>query len=88
MPEVRFPRREFLQRAPVAAAALSLPRVTGAQSAAVGDKLKVAFVGVGGRGRASIEGLAAEHHVAYCDVDDARGAGTYKKYPEVPRLRD
>ena len=88
MPANRVPRREFLKRASVAAAALSLPRLTGAQSAAAGNKLNVAFVGVGGRGRASVEGLAAEHHVAYCDVDDARAAGTYKKYPDVPRFRD
>ena len=94
------PRREFLKNASVAAAALAVSRGVGAEAAKAAKaapapdgkagpgKLRIAFVGVGGRGGASVQALATEHHVAFCDVDDARAAGTYKKYPDVPRFRD
>ena len=92
------PRREFLKNASLAAAALAVSHGTGAEATKAATaapdgkggpgKLRIAFVGVGGRGGASVQALATEHHVAFCDVDDARAAGTYKKYPDVPRFRD
>ncbi len=92
------PRREFLKNASLAAAALAVSHGTGAEATKAATaapdgkagpgKLRIAFVGVGGRGGASVQALATEHHVAFCDVDEARAAGTYKKYPDVPRFRD
>jgi predicted dehydrogenase len=52
------------------------------------QKLNVACVGVGGRGAAAVAGIKGENFVAFCDVDDARAAGTFKAYPQVPRFRD
>lgn len=89
MSTASLPRREFLKKASVATAALSFPYVMRGQNGeSPGNKLNIAFVGVGGRGGASVEGLVAENAVAFCDVDDARAAGTYKKFPNVPRFRD
>jgi len=89
MPSLPLARREFLKSASVAAAALTFPAVMRSQEGkSPNGKLNLAFIGVGGRGRASVEGLAEENHVAFCDVDEARAAATFKKYPAVPRFRD
>jgi predicted dehydrogenase len=56
--------------------------------AAPSDQLRLAFIGVGGWGASSVKSLSAQHHVAYCDVDDVQAAETFAAHPEVPRYRD
>jgi predicted dehydrogenase len=51
-------------------------------------RLNVACIGVGGRGRAAVDGMKEENLVAFCDVDDERAAETYQEFPTVPRFRD
>lgn len=52
------------------------------------EKLNIALVGVGGRGAANLEAVASQNVVALCDVDDRRAAGSYAKYPNVPKFAD
>lgn len=52
------------------------------------NRLNLALVGVGGRGTAAVEGLAAETYVAFCDVDDKRAAQSYESHPDVPKFKD
>jgi predicted dehydrogenase len=51
-------------------------------------KLRIAFVGVGGRGTAAVDGLASEEFAAFCDVDANHAAGVFNKHPDVPRFKD
>jgi len=51
-------------------------------------KIRVACIGVGGRGRAAVDGVAGEELVAFCDVDDAVAGPTFAKGPDVPRFKD
>lgn len=82
-------RRDFLRNASVATGALTFPAILRAQGGrSPNQKLNLACVGVGGRGRAAIDGLKDENFVAFCDVDDERAAETYAKFPDVPRFRD
>jgi len=83
-------RREFLQRTSLAsAAALAFPHVSRAQAgASPNNKLNIACVGCGGRGAEHVRAYATENLVAFCDVDEARGAGSFKANPSVPRFRD
>src|SRR4051812_38780620 len=85
-------RRHFLKSTSVASAAMAMPAILrsqeGAQPQTPNNKLNVACIGVGGRGRAAITGLKDENFVAFCDVDDERAAETFKQYPDVPRFRD
>ena len=84
-------RRRFLHRGGLAsAAALAFPAIGRAQPGGglANDKLNIAYVGVGGRGRNAVLELQDENRVAFCDVDDARAAVTYEKFPDVPRFRD
>lgn len=85
-------RRTFLRSTGLATAgALAFPAILRSQPAgalAPINRLNIACIGVGGRGRQVIAGLAAENFVAFADVDDERAAETYQKYPDVPRYRD
>lgn len=86
-----FTRRRFLRHSSLSAAALAFPGIVRAQAgrAPANDRLNVAFVGVGGRGHQAVTtSLRDKNHVAFCDVDDARAAGGYKAFPDVPRFRD
>ncbi len=52
------------------------------------EKIRVACIGVGGRGRSLVDAMAGEELVAFCDVDDAVAGDTFKKWPDVPRFKD
>jgi predicted dehydrogenase len=53
------------------------------------EKLNVAAIGAGGKGRGDILSCAkTENVVALCDVDWDRAARTFEELPDVPRFRD
>lgn len=89
--ESALTRRSFLQKTTLASAAVSaFPAIAKAKKDGVAatDRVNLAFVGVGGRGRNAIEALVDENIVAFCDVDEARASENYQKYPDVPKFRD
>ena len=51
-------------------------------------KIRIAAIGVGGRGGANLGAMAGEEIVALCDVDDRRAAHSFKKFPKAKRFRD
>jgi predicted dehydrogenase len=88
----RLSRRRFLQAGAAGAAATltasSWSRVYGAN-----DKLRLASVGVGGKGWSDLNGVAASPHVsvvALCDVDDTEKhmGQAAKKFPSAKQLTD
>ena len=64
-------RRRFLSTAGLATAGLTIvPRhVLGRGFQAPSDRLNIATVGVGGRGRAVVTNMVSQNLVAMCDVD-------------------
>jgi predicted dehydrogenase len=53
------------------------------------ERINIAVIGAGGRGRADLNAVAqTENIVALCDVDDARAAESYRRYPKVPVYHD
>lgn len=90
MPIPALSRREFLQRTSLAsAAAVAFPYVSRAQAGvSPNSQLNIACVGCGGRGRAHVTAYATENLVAFCDVDEARGASSFNAHPTVPRFKD
>jgi hypothetical protein len=52
------------------------------------EKLNIAGIGVGGKGRSDLAGCHTENIVALCDVDDERAAPTYQRYPKAARYKD
>lgn len=84
-------RRNFIKGAGALGAFLILPAWCAGKGLGPNDRLNVAVVGVGGRGRASVDAIASLKNarlVALCDVDDTSAADTFKHYPDVPRFKD
>jgi predicted dehydrogenase len=84
-------RRQVLKSISIAGAGLYLG-LDGARAAngqtAPNDKLRLAVIGIGGRGRANLDALAKEAIVALCDVDDERAGDAYKKFPDARKFYD
>jgi len=53
-----------------------------------GRRVRVAAVGLGGKGYSDLHGVAEEEIVALCDVDFERGGPAFREFPNVPRYRD
>ena len=82
-------RRKFIGMAAAGSAFTIVPRhvLGGTGYTAPSDKVNLACVGVGGKGRSDIESASKETIVALCDVDDARMALTiYKDAEKNPQL--
>jgi predicted dehydrogenase len=92
MPKHSHPnRRKFIKTAASAAAAFTIvPRhvLGGPGFTAPSDKVNVAAIGAGGKGRGNVNAVASQNVVALCDVDDRRAAATYSAFPEAKTYRD
>lgn len=89
----RFSRRRFLGRVTLfAGAAAFLPRhtVAGSQSPPPSEKLRLAFIGVGGRGRHNLQGLAGLGHevIALSDVDADRAKDSFAQFSKARQFSD
>src|SRR4051794_34723451 len=86
-------RRQFIQGASAGAALFSIApgrAFAKAQSIPANEKVNVAGIGIGSRGAADLEEVAAEGHnlVALCDVDSKYAAKTFAKYPKAKQFKD
>ena len=89
MTQPSISRRDVLKHSTLlAAGAFWAARSHPAFGRSPNEKLNIACIGVGGRGGANVNGLASQNFVAFADVDEARAAGAYKKYPKVKTYRD
>ena len=85
-------RRTFLRHSTtlVGGSLLLLSSSRLAFAAAANDKLNIAGIGVGGQGGGDLNQLAdlGENIVALCDVDQARAAGSLKRFPKAKVFHD
>jgi len=86
----RINRRDVLKTSSALAAGLFLGTRPSPAPAAPNDRLNIAFIGIGGRGRANLNALhrVRENVVALCDVDDARAGNAYQQHPKARKFRD
>ncbi|MCB0731385.1 MAG: Gfo/Idh/MocA family oxidoreductase [Ignavibacteriae bacterium] len=78
-------RRKFIGNVTLASAAFTIvPRnvLGGKGYTAPSDKLNIAVIGVGGKGRSDMWSCSSENIVALCDVDDRKMEETLKKTKE------
>ncbi len=82
----RLSRRQFLHMASAGAASITCfaPSALSASDARAGDKLRIACVGVGGKGLSDVRECSREEVVALCDVDESLAMNARR---EVPRAR-
>ena len=83
------PRRQFLKStAAVGMGLVILPSGTLSGANAPSNKLNVALIGVGGRGRAHQGPISSENVVALCDVDEKNLAKAAEKFPKARHYVD
>ena len=82
-------RRELLLGSAAAlASGTVLSRVAGAKAVSVNEKLDVAVIGVGGRGRSNLGGVDGENIVALCDVDANNLAKAAARFDKAQTFTD
>lgn len=83
-------RRNLLRRASTAGAGLViLKNASSVWSAQANERLNLAHVGVGGRGKELLGAFASmANQVAFCDVNESKATEMYRKFPAVPRFKD
>ena len=52
------------------------------------EKLNIAGIGVGGRGREVVRQCKSENIVALCDVDEEYAAKAFREFPDAKRHKD
>lgn len=82
----RLSRRDSLKSAGIASTFSILASHTYGSSAT--DRLNVACIGCGGKGRSDVQDISGENIVALCDVDLDRAASTFKKHAGIPKFKD
>jgi hypothetical protein len=89
MARKRISRRSFVSDVATVAAFTIVPRhVLGRGFTAPSDKLNIACIGCGGKGRSDIDGIATESVYALCDVDWGMALDAFQNYPKAKRYRD
>ncbi|MCZ6795497.1 MAG: Gfo/Idh/MocA family oxidoreductase [Planctomycetota bacterium] len=84
----RVSRREMLKGAALFGVGYWIGTNPGRSLASPNEKLDVAFIGIGGRGRANLNAMSRENVVALCDVDDQRAGDAYQLFPEAKKFYD
>ncbi len=90
----KLSRRRFMQASALSATAAGFWLTGGVTEARAGqqpsanNRLNIAIIGAGGRGRDNVGGVAGENIVALCDVDEDRARDVFNKYPKVPKYQD
>jgi predicted dehydrogenase len=87
-----IPRRSFIRATAASAAGISIipSHVMGKALGhiAPSDKLNIAGIGVGGKGRVNLKAMNTEKIIALCDVDWNYAQECFNDYPDAKRYRD
>jgi predicted dehydrogenase len=84
-------RRKFIASTGAALAGLSIVpshAVSGMGHKAPSDKLNIAGIGIGGKGRTNLRNMKSENIVALCDIDQNYAAKTFNDFPDAKRFVD
>ena len=84
-----YPRRSFLKQSAVISSGVWLGTAASVRAEdSPNEKLNVAVIGCGGRGRANLNGLSSQNIVALCDVDQQRAGSAFKDFPKAKAFVD
>jgi predicted dehydrogenase len=83
-------RRKFLQHTSAAVGFWVATRESRSESRSPNERLRVAAIGVGGKGKTDVSSVAeaGAEIVALCDVDDERAKDSYAAFPQARRFAD
>jgi predicted dehydrogenase len=86
---VGISRRRFLSTSTTVGVGLTVLPAGLARAYAANEKVNVALIGVGGRGRWFVDEIPKlANVVAMCDVNQSKAAYAYKAHPSVPKFED
>lgn len=96
MKQPKVTRRWFLMSSAALAAGCATggkpkPAPSATKTLSANEKLNIACIGAGGKGGSDVMGVASAGNnniVALCDVDWARAAETFKKFPNARQYKD
>jgi predicted dehydrogenase len=92
IPPTGASRRDFLRASAITAAAtIAFPHIVSAQVRGANDKIRVACIGVGGKGDSDVDQVASRpgaEIVALCDVDENTLNRKAQKHPKAKLYRD
>ena len=84
-------RRQFIKNlGAVGAAVTVVPNVavSGLGHTPPSDKLNIAGIGIGGKGKVNLRNMVGQNVVALCDVDYDYAAPVFKQYPKAKKYKD
>ncbi len=92
MSKPNLPRRSFLKTTVVSTAGITIvpSHVLGGRlgHVAPSDKLNIAGIGIGGKGRVNLRSMNTENIVALCDVDWKYSKDCFDEYPKAKKYWD
>lgn len=84
-------RRDFIKKGSLTGLTLTiLPSyaVSGLGHIAPSDKLNIAGIGIGGKGKVNLRNMVGQNIVALCDCDYDYASDVFKSYPKAVRYKD
>lgn len=81
-------RREVLKASAAIGSGFWLGTDLSAEARSPNEKINLALIGIGGRGRDNLNGVKGENIVALCDVDDKRAGKAYDRFPKAKKFYD
>jgi len=87
-PQANQTRRSFLARSAAAASTLAFPFVSTRSVLGANDRLNIAGIGCGGKGKADLTFCQSQNIVALVDVDHKHGGEMMETFSEARRFKD
>jgi predicted dehydrogenase len=84
----RFNRRSFIKTSTAAAAAVTLANPFVRRVRGANERLNIAMIGAGGRGRRNIDEFKKENIVALCDVNGRNLGSAARHFPKARKAAD
>lgn len=81
-------RRNWLKAATGGASIVILGSSRSAWSYRANEKLNLAIIGAGGRGRSNLGSVSGENIVAMCDVNEQKAAQSFEQFPQAKKYHD
>ncbi|MDY0169941.1 MAG: Gfo/Idh/MocA family oxidoreductase [Thermoguttaceae bacterium] len=81
-------RRNWLKAATGGASIVILGSSRSVWSYQANEKLNLAIIGAGGRGRSNLGSVSGENIVAMCDVNEQKAAQSFEQFPQAKKYHD
>ena len=84
-------RRDFLKKAAVAAAGLTIvpsKTIAGLGHKAPSDTMNIVGIGIGGKGHPNLVGMKTENIIGLCDIDWKYAKNCFEEFPDAKRYWD